>query len=560
MLAQLNIRHFAIIDSCEMELHDGMTALTGETGAGKSILLDALGLVLGDRAEPSSVKQNEQRAEITALFTPPDQSPVWQWLEAHDLDDEDNCILRRLVMREGKSRAYINGRAVTLQMLRTVGEMLIDIHGQHEHQSLTRRSAQRDLLDSVAANRRAVDQCEQAFVELQALEEQLAALHDAGDNDQQRVDMLQFQIQEFDALGIDPRELASIEQDHVRLSNASRLLELGNSAVAALEDSDMSAYQQLITAQHALNDLAQVDKSAGDATELVESALINCSEAASSLRDYLSSIDMDNERLGWLEERLSTLHRLAKKHRVEISELPAEVDRLRTELDGIESTDNDIEKLETQSLALREIYHQKSATLTRQREKSARQMNKAVSGAMASLGMEGGVYECQLDTDTERVSRHGYEDVHFMVSPNPGVAPGDISKIASGGELSRISLAVQLFTTRHESVNAFIFDEVDSGIGGAVAETVGRYLRTLSAQAQVLCVTHLPQVAAQAHHHLQVSKHVSDGKTSTVLTELDETATIEELARMLGGKRITRKSRQHASEMRQQAAEAEQEA
>lgn len=557
MLSQLTIRNFAIIDSCEMELQPGMTALTGETGAGKSILLDALGLVLGDRSDAKAVKHDASKAEITAVFTPPDKSPVWQWLEEHDYDDEGSCILRRIVPKTGKTRGYINGCPVSMQTLRTAGEMLIDIHGQHEHQSLTKRSTQRQLLDSTAKSPAAADKVRKLYRRLEEVREQLDAINTQSEQNDQRIDMLRFQIQEFDALSLntdkESDELASIENEHSRMANAGRLLEIGNATLQLLDDSDHSAYQSLNQALKRLTELGELDSHSNECSELVNTALINCSEAASSLRDYLSGIDVDAQKLAWLDERLATLHRLGKKHRVEIGELGEVSARLRAELEKIDASGFDAEKLKEEYEGLLEVYHDSAKKLSRQRKSSALTMNREVSHAMNELGMEGGVFECRVDIDESRISPFGHDEVRYLVNPNPGQKPGEISKIASGGELSRISLAVQLFTTSYESVNAFIFDEVDSGIGGGVAETVGKYLRELAGNAQVLCVTHLPQVASQAHNHFLVKKKVVKGETTTSLNELEGDDTIEEIARMLGGKKITNKSRLHAKEMLQEA-------
>ena len=539
-----------------MELRPGMTALTGETGAGKSILLDALGLVLGDRADAGSVKQDAERAEITALFNPPQQSPVWPWLKENDFDDEGNCILRRIVLREGKSRGYINGRPVSMQTLRTAGEMLIDIHGQHEHQSLTKRSTQLALLDSTAKSEKTLQQVAKSYEKLTIVESKLEQLTSESEQINQRIDMLRYQIQEFDALDISDDEVLTIESDYSRMANAGRLLEVGNGILQNLDEGEQSAYWHLTQAQKKLSELAELDgqsEAIVNALEVVNSALINSDEAASSLREYLSSIELDADKLAWLDQRLAGFYRLSKKHKVEIPELAAVANKLKTELAGIDAAGVDAEQLAKEHAALIQVYLDEAAKLSKQRRQTAKLMNERVSKAMNELGMEGGVFDCQVDTDPARITASGQDTVRFLVSPNPGQKPGEINKIASGGELSRISLAVQLLTTSHQSVNAFIFDEVDSGIGGAVAETVGQYLRSLAADAQVLCVTHLPQVAAQAHNHLLVKKKVSRGTTTTSLSELGGEETAKEIARMLGGSKITSKSLQHATEMLQQA-------
>ncbi len=548
MLVSLSIQNFAIIDSCEMELQEGMTALTGETGAGKSILLDALGLVLGDRADANSVKQGAKRAEISACFQPPEQSPVWSWLEEREFDDDNSCILRRIVSREGKSRGYINDRPVSIQTLKTVGQMLIDIHGQHEHQSITRSKVQKQLLDSTLPNKRALDKVSKAFTELEQVKLKLDRLTDETRTNTDRIDMLRFQIQEFEHLKTNREETDSIEARHKQLANSGRLVETGNAIIELLEG-DHGAYAQLTQANRQLSKLAALEPEAKSWSDALNTALINCDEASSSLRDYLSSLDIDGEQLEWLDQRLLSLDRLAKKHKVDIKDLCDLCEKLELELETLDFSDADIEKLQQEFQAKQEVYRNACAALHRQRQRAARALGEAVSGSMNTLGMEGGVFECEVHADESKVSAEGWDTIKFVVSPNPGQATGEISKIASGGELSRISLAIQLQTTSYESVNAFIFDEVDSGIGGGVAETVGNFLRQLAENAQVLCVTHLPQVASQAHHHQRVSKSVKNGQTMTGLEDLGQEQRVEEIARMLGGRKITNKTRQHASEM-----------
>jgi len=548
VLVTLSIRNFAIIDSCEMELQQGMTALTGETGAGKSILLDALGLVLGDRADANSVKQGERRAEIFAEFQPPDSSPVWQWLNEHEFDDDGGCILRRVVSREGKSRGYINNRPVSIQTLRSVGEMLIDIHGQHEHQSLTRQTTQRALLDSTLKSQRTLSKVSDAYDALMTARKRLQDLTTDTQRHAERVDLLRFQVQEFAALETNTEELQSIESRHRQTANSGRIVETGNRAIEEL-DSENGAYAKLTQASRYLAELARLDSTVSSWLESVNAAMINCDDAAASLRDYLSNLDVDSSQLEWLDQRLSSLDRLARKHQTSISELEPVMAGLQKELEQLDVSDTDIDSLQQECDALNEVYAAACRELSKSRKTAAKKIGKSVSAVMEELGMAGGVFVCDVETDETRESEYGKDKIRFLVSPNPGQEPGDISKIASGGELSRISLAVQMLTTGGESVNAYIFDEVDSGIGGGVAETVGRYLRQLAEQAQVLCVTHLPQVASQAHHHQRVSKTVENRQTRTTLEELDESRRVEEIARMLGGKTITKKTRQHAREM-----------
>lgn len=360
--------------------------------------------------------------------------------------------------------------------------------------------------------------------------------------------MLRFQIQEFEQLKTNRAELETIEARHKKLANAGHLVETGNAIIELLEG-EHGAYAKLNQASRKIAELANLEPAASNWVDTVNTALINCDEASGSLHEYLSALDLDGEQLEWLDQRLLSLDRLAKKHKADIADLADIGEKLQQELDTLDVSEADVDKLEQECNALQEVHRTACEQLHRQRKRAATKLSKAVTGSMNSLGMEGGVFECELQTDQNRESADGWDSVRFVVSPNPGQAAGEISKIASGGELSRISLAVQLQTTSYESVNAFIFDEVDSGIGGGVAETVGNFLRQLAEGAQVLCVTHLPQVASQAHQHQKVSKSVESGQTITRLEELDEKQRVEEIARMLGGRKITNKTRQHAREM-----------
>lgn len=550
MLAQLLIRNFAIIDQTELELSSGMTALTGETGAGKSILLDALGLVLGDRADTDSIRDGAKKAEITAVFHPSDSSPVWQWLSDHDLDQTEECILRRIVSRDNRSRAYINGSPVALQMLRTAGELLVNIHGQHEHQSLTRNDYQRQLLDQHGQNQKLLDQLYKAYKSWEAANNRYEDVRTQIAQREQKLDLLRFHAQEFHALELDENEINTIEADQRKAANASNLYELANRAVGALYEDEHSAYTSLNGIEQILTELASFDDSANDYLAMVNSAAIQCSEAAAGLKSYLGTIDADPARQQWLDERLLALHNMARKHQVSLDGLMDAYNVVRHELEELESSDMTLENLDKQRLEQESAFRKIAEKLTRSRKKAASGMSKAITQAMQNLAMTGGVFEITVnEKSSSRPNVYGLDDIEFLVSANPGQKPRPLGKVASGGELSRISLAIQLIAAQHQILETMIFDEVDSGVGGAVAETVGQYLRQLSGDTQILCVTHLPQVASQAHNHFRVSKSSDGTKTETRLTALDKKETIEEIARMLGGQKITRQTREHAREM-----------
>ncbi len=546
MLSNLHIRNFAIIDNTEIDLDSGLTALTGETGAGKSILLGALSLVLGGRASGDLVKQDTDKAEINASFSIDDLKNIQHWLSEHELNEADSneCLLRRVITANGKSRAYINGSPVTVQLLRSLGELLLNIHGQNEHQRLSNAAAQRELLDSFADTPLS-KQVSKAYDAWKTADHQLATQIAAQQSGQDRIDMLRFQLQEFDALDTGGATVADIESEHRWLANADRLVDLGNQSLQTLDD----AVNSITETQSPLASLVAIDDRMQEALDLVESASIQCSEAASMLRASTSSMEHDTSRLAWLDDKLAALHRLAKKHQVDASGLTDVELSLRDELDGLTDPANSNEELQKQVDALREVYRAACAKLTRLRKRSAKKISAEITESMQTLAMEGGAFSVRINTDVTASHKHGQDTIEFLVSPNPGVAAAPLAKVASGGELSRISLCVQLATIKSQNVPTLIFDEVDAGIGGAVAETVGRLMRKVGSSAQVLCVTHLPQVAAQAHHHLFVEKTSSKGKTATNLRTLNKKQTRDEIARMLGGAKITKKSQSHAQEM-----------
>lgn len=548
MLTHLHIRHFAIIDNTEFELESGMTALTGETGAGKSILLDALGQALGSRAASDSVQQGAKRSEVSATFNIEQLPVAKQWLNQHDLDNEseNECLIRRIVNSNGKSRATINDQPVTVQSLRTLGEMLVSIHGQHAHQTLGRPAEQRRLLD-VLCNSSLPSQVTSSFDAWRSAQQQLDELNNASESLQQRRDLVQFQLQEFDALDTGGTAIDDIESEHRWLANAEQLAGLAEDALASL-DSDTGAHTQLVRSLKPLEALVQLDERLTEANDLIESASIQTAEAAHLLRHHVTALDHDGTRLKWLDDTLANLHRLAKKHQVSISELDAVEATLREEWEQLAHPEASHEALTRECASLNEVYLAQCAKLSKLRKRTAKKLSNTISKTLQSLGMTGSSVQIDVHTADE-THRHGQDVVQFLVSPNPGVKASPLSRVASGGELSRVSLAIALATIDAQPVPTLIFDEVDAGVGGAVAETVGRLLREVGQHAQVLTVTHLPQVASQAHHHLRVMKSVVENNTRTTLETLDEKATREEVARMLGGTKITKKTLQHAQEM-----------
>jgi DNA repair protein RecN (Recombination protein N) len=557
VLAGVSVRNFAIIDEASLELGPGLTVLTGETGAGKSILVDALGLVLGDRADAAAVRHGAERAEITATFDLAGLPEVAAWLTEQALDADGECVLRRVIGAEGRSRAWINGAPTTLQTLRELGERLVDIHGQHEHQSLARPAAQRGILDARLpdpALARAVTEAWQAW--RLAMDER-ARLEGAGRDREQRLDLLRYQLRELESFAPVAGEAAELEAEFSRLANAGKLAEGAGSALELVYEGESgAAHDAVAQAAERLAELAELDPRLAGPQRLLAEAEIQLSEAATELRRYLGGLEMDPARLDAVQARLEGLKTLAHKHQVAVDALPARQAALASEIEELEQTEIRLERAAGQVAAAEAAYRGAAASLGKARATAARKLSEEVSALMHQLGMPGGRFVAAVAHDPAApCAPHGLDTVEFQVSANPGQPPAPVARVASGGELSRISLAIQVAAKSAQPIPVMVFDEVDSGVGGGVAEIVGRRLAELGRRAQVLCVTHLPQVASQARHHLRVVK-LTDGETTrTTLKTLTEAEKIEELARMLGGVEITGATRAHAKEMRKRAAQ-----
>ncbi len=550
MLLSLHIRDFAIIDQLEIELQPGMTVLTGETGAGKSILLDALGLLLGDRADSGAVRHGAERADISADFDIAALPAARAWLAKHQLDLGDECQLRRVIAAGGRSRAYLNGSPVPLQLLREFGERLVDIHGQHEHQSLMKRDLQRQLLDHHGGYQSLLAGLAGLRRDWKQTGQQIEAIVGTGQDRDSRLEFLQFQLQELDELAPEPGEAERLHDEHARLANAGQLLDTCARHLERLYDAEQSAQSLLSQALADLQPLTAIDTSLKEAGELLNSALIQLEEGVDQLRSYPDRLELDPERLGWLEQRLDVLHRVARKHRIEPETLQEFHQRLGEELQQLEQADQQLVSLEARRRALAAEHARLAGELHRRRVKTAATLSAQVSERMQALGMEGGQFRIEVTaSDSGSLSAHGSDTIEFLVSANPGQPLKPLAKVASGGELSRISLAIQVVAASDTEIPTLIFDEVDSGVGGGVAEAVGQQLRALGDHHQVLCVTHLPQVACQAHQHLQVAKLTGDRTTRTRVRALIGDERVEEIARMLGGRSITGSTLQHAAEM-----------
>lgn len=555
MLQTLSLRDFVIVDQLELDFSSGFTVLTGETGAGKSILLDALGLVLGERADGSQIREGSNRAEISALFRiSADQVEHFNsWLDEQGFPSEDggqSLLLKRTIESNGRSRAFINGSVATVSQLREAGDQLVDIHGQHAHQLLLKSGAQRDLLDRHANHMDLVNEVSQSFKKLNDSRRLLAQAENAGQDVERERERLEWQLEELTELAPQEGEWASIQSEHARLANGAKIISGCQETIDVLSDADNSVESILSKTCTNMGTLAEHDSALSDISQALESAQIQIDEAVHSLNRYLQKLDLDPARLSELEERMQALHSAARKYRTEADDLPKLLNETTDRLDALTASQN-IDALRDKVKAEEAAYLKLAKQLTQKRNKAALDLGKQVTSAMQDLSMAGGQLEIALSPLSEG-GAHGLEQVEFLVAGHAGSTPRPLAKVASGGELARISLAISVITSQASFTPTLIFDEVDAGIGGAVAETVGKLLRQLGQSHQILCVTHLPQVAAQGNHHLKVSKSQSGDKTLSQVTPLGRSERVEEVARMLGGATITDTTRRHARELLEQ--------
>ena len=555
MLRHLQIRDFAIVELVELELRSGLTVLTGETGAGKSILVDALELLSGARADADVVRAGAERADIAATVELPARSEsLRRLLEAQAIECRDELLLRRVVGGDGRSRAWLNGQSVPLQVLREVAERLFDIHGQHEFQSLVRPAEQRALLDEFAHLQPLVQQVAAAHAHWLALLNRSVELESAADERSSRLELVRYQVREIEALGLAPGEFAGLREEHARLANRGRLIEGVRAALASLYESEEdTAHTLLARAIGAVRSAASLDERLAALMSPLEEAEIRIKDSGHVLQQYLDSLEIDPQRADTIERRLAAIEELARKHRMPPDALPGRQAELLEELSRLQSAAADLGTVRTELAAALAAYQELARALSARRATAARGLARQISERMQELGMAGGRFLIDVRrAEGTEPAPHGLDRVEFRVSTNPGQPPRALAKVASGGELSRLALAVQVSCVA-EADRCLVFDEVDAGIGGAVAEIVGRELRALAARAQVLCVTHLPQVAAQGHQHLRVLKVTEGTHTRTAVTPLSGGGRVEELARMLGGVQITARTRAHALEMLNQA-------
>jgi len=559
MLNHLTINNFALVDHLELDLSGGMTVVSGETGAGKSIMLDALALTLGNRADAASIGLHRDKTEVFASFDIRQNREAIGWLKDHDLDTEDSeCILRRVITKEGRSRAFINGAPCTLADLKTLGDTLADIHSQHEHQSLLKRETHRKLLDEFAV---AVDLSIKVAAIQQEFETARLRLEEIVSSTEEqtaRAQLLAYQLEEIEQLEMKTGEDQQLEAEQKKLSNGENILNACQAAIQLCEEDDHSSADHSSAVDQIGKSITQLtlvnEPDLAPMLEMFTSAKIQLQEAVNDLQRFSADFEVDPGRLKDVEERLSAIYDLCRKHRIKPNQLCGLTENVQTELATLQNVDSEAAELESKLETLKADYLKRAGQLSAKRNKAAKTIEIAVTKQLAELGMNGAKFAVSLKAvGTEKLAAHGLEEIEFLISTNPGQAPRALNKIASGGELSRISLAIQVTTADTSRVPSLVFDEVDVGIGGGVAEVVGTLLRNLGQKAQIICVTHLAQVAAQGHQHLTVEKATHGKFATSVVRQLDDEGRVKEIARMLGGLDMTEHSIAHAEEMYQSA-------
>lgn len=550
MLAQLTISNFAIVRELEIDFHHGMTAITGETGAGKSIAIDALGLCLGGRADADMVRAGASRADLCARFSLKDTPAALRWLEDNQLEEGRECLLRRVISADGRSRGFINGTAVPLSQLRELGQLLIQIHGQHAHQLLIKPEHQKSLLDGYAGEYQLTQQMAERYQQWHQSCRDLAQHQQQSQERIARAELLQYQLKELNEFNPQPGEFEQIDEEYKRLANSGQLLSTSQHALAILADSEEANLQsQLYTAKQLVEELVGMDSKLAGVLDMLEEAAIQLSEASDELRHYCDRLDLDPNRLFELEQRISRQIALARKHQISPEALP---DFHQALLDEQQQLDDQADSLETLSLAVTK-HHQLALETAQQmhelRQANAEELSELITDSMHMLAMPHGQFTIDVTFEEKHLTAEGADRVEFRVTTNPGQPLQPIAKVASGGELSRIALAIQVITARKMETPALIFDEVDVGISGPTAAVVGKLLRQLGESTQVMCVTHLPQVAGCGHHHFYVSKETDGAMTETHMQPLDKKARLQELARLLGGSEVTRNTLANAKEL-----------
>lgn len=550
MLAHLSVNNFAIVKSLQLELSKGMTTITGETGAGKSIAIDALGLCLGGRAEASMVRQGEEKTEVSAAFSLDNNIHATRWLEDNDLLDSNDCILRRIISKDGRSRAFINGSPVPLSQLKSLGQRLINIHGQHAHHQLMKSDYQLAMLDQYAGHLNLLKNTRNAYQTWRQADNNLKQLRENSAQNQAQKQLLEYQIKELNELSLGGEEYEELEQEHKRLSNSGELASTCQQAIELIyEGEEVNALGILQSANNSLIQLAELDDQLTELPKMLAEAIIQIEEANNELRIYLENIDVDPSRMAFVEERFSKVMAISRKHQVLPEELYQHHQDLLALIEQLDCSDEKLEELAQSVEADYQAFLANAEKLHKSRQRYAKELNKLISASMHELSMEKAQFSIEVNNEGTHPSPLGVDSVCFMVSTNPGQPMQPIAKVASGGELSRISLAIQVITAQKVDTPSLIFDEVDVGISGPTAAVVGKMLRKLGESTQVLCVTHLPQVAGYGHQQLFVAKQTKAGKTETQMNQLGEDQRVAELARLLGGSQITESTLANAREL-----------
>lgn len=549
MLRHLAINNLAIIDSLNLDFKSGMTVLTGETGAGKSILLDALGLILGDRADMNIIRGGTNKTDITAIFSISNNSNINDRLDEMEIESDDELFIRRTINKDGRSRAFLNNTPVPVQTLREIGEYLIDIHGQHAHQSLSRQKTQRELLDQFGQYDSLLKNVSTVYQEWKQVNEQLQNYKTDGKDFEARLTLLKYQIEELDQLAIGESEYIELSEELKRQSHSQRLLDSCKTILSDLSESESSINDKLSQHQKEINDLCTFDHSLENISNLLDSATIQIEEASHELKSYVERFEIDTDQTGIIESRLDKLHDLSRKHKVKPEALPEHLNLLTMQLNQLEGGQEQHELLQQQKAELTKQYFKLARQLTKKRNDAAEKFSISVTKKMHELGM-GGKFNIALEhIEDETPHQLGMDKVAFMVSTNPGQPLRPITKVASGGELSRLSLAIQIIGSKDKGAATMIFDEVDAGISGSIAEIVGKLLHGLAEHRQIFCVTHLAQVASCGHHHCRVIKNTKADETFTQVMHLDQQERIDEVARLLAGMEVTNESRANAAQM-----------
>ena len=551
MLQNLNIIDLAIVESLDLNLEKGLSVLTGETGAGKSILLTALGLALGDRADASYVRPDCARAEINLSFDLSDAPAAQAWLEENEFDTDEQCLIRRTIRQDGRSKAYINGRPTTLQALKLLSSQLVEIHGQHAHLTLLDSEEQRKFLDGYAQNTELLEKTNQAYLQWRSNHLELEALIKSSTELTNQEDLLRYQLNELEQLDLSQYDYPALSAEHTKLANLEQILQVGQTQLDLLTENEQQSANQMVNQSiSALSDLSSLAGEFEEPNKLLVEAQIQIQEASQQLRHFLEAQEIDPQRLQELEDQIGTIHSLSRKHHVDPEDLPDIAEKLAQELNNLSNSSERIEELEKLVEQNQQDYFAFARSLSQKRTTASKKLSGLISAMIHELGMHQGEFSISVNSQEISLPKiNGNDKIEFLVSANPGLPLRPLAKVASGGELSRISLAIQVSTSHDKDAPTMIFDEVDSGIGGGIAEIVGKKLRTLGNSTQVLCVTHLPQVAAQAHQHLFVFKTSDAAMTTSQVKTLSTEQRIEETARMLGGVNITDSTLTHAKEM-----------